>query len=103
MKDNVTAYILWFFLGGLGIHAFYAKKTNWGLFTLLTWFLAICFVMFDGGVMMFVHIMNVLVQAFLIPSWVKKANEKEAEKETALIEKAIKKARGEDATNNEKP
>jgi len=26
MKNNFTAYLLWFLLGGLGIHAFYCKK-----------------------------------------------------------------------------
>ncbi len=31
MKNNFTAYLLWFLLGGLGIHAFYCKKNKLGL------------------------------------------------------------------------
>jgi TM2 domain-containing membrane protein YozV len=90
MKSKATAYIIWFFLGGLGIHAFYAKKTNWGLFTLLTYVLALSLLVFDGGAMFFLHVVNVLFQAFLIPAWVKESNEK-------LMAESIRKARGEDA------
>ena len=89
MKNNFTAYLLWFVGGGLGIHAFYCKKTNWGLFTLLTYVLALWFLLFDGGVMLCLHCLNVLTQAFLIPSWIKQHNEKEREWVNAI--------------NNEKP
>lgn len=75
-QTHIKAYLLWFLLGGLGIHAFYCKKTNWGLCTLLTYVLALCFLLFDGGVMLFLYCLNVLIQAFLIPSWIKQNNEK---------------------------
>jgi hypothetical protein len=75
-KKTIIPYLLWFLLGGLGIHAFYCKKTNWGLLTLLTYVLALCFLLFDGGVMLCLHCLNVLIQAFLIPSWIKQQKEK---------------------------
>jgi TM2 domain-containing membrane protein YozV len=96
MKSKATAYIIWFFLGGLGIHAFYAKKTNWGLFTLLTYVLALSLLVFDGGIMFFLHVVNVLFQAFFIPTWVKEANQKEAQVQSDLIAEGIRKARDED-------
>lgn len=36
MKSKTTAYLLWFFLGFLGIHKFYLGKTGWGILCLLT-------------------------------------------------------------------
>jgi TM2 domain-containing membrane protein YozV len=33
-KSNVLAYVLWFFLGALGVHQFYLGNTNRGLFNL---------------------------------------------------------------------
>jgi TM2 domain-containing membrane protein YozV/SH3-like domain-containing protein len=34
-KSTAVAYVLWFFLGGLGIHKFYIGKTGMGIFYLL--------------------------------------------------------------------
>ena len=34
-KSTALAYVLWFFLGGLGIHKFYIGKTGMGIFYLL--------------------------------------------------------------------
>lgn len=36
MKSKFTAYILWFFLGYLGIHKFYLGKTGMGILYLFT-------------------------------------------------------------------
>lgn len=36
MKSKGTAYILWFFLGLLGIHKFYLGKIGWGILYFLT-------------------------------------------------------------------
>lgn len=41
-KSTLTAYLLWFFLGSLGVHKFYLGKTAWGiiylLMTIIGWF-----------------------------------------------------------------
>lgn len=34
-KSTGLAYVLWFFLGTLGIHKFYVGKTGWGIIYLL--------------------------------------------------------------------
>mgnify|MGYP001481304134 CR=1 FL=1 len=34
-KSTLAAYLLWFFLGSLGIHKFYLGKTGWGITYLL--------------------------------------------------------------------
>lgn len=75
-KKTVIAYVLWLLLGGLGIHAFYCKKTNCGLFTLLFWLLGVCLFLVDGGTVLMLNGINVLIQAFLIPTWIKQQKEK---------------------------
>ena len=34
-KSTVLAYVLWFLLGGLGVHKFYMGKVRWGLIYLV--------------------------------------------------------------------
>ena len=34
-KSTVLAYVLWFLLGGLGVHQFYMSKVHWGLIYLV--------------------------------------------------------------------
>lgn len=36
MKSTLTAYLLWFFLGFLGIHKFYLGKTGMGILYIFT-------------------------------------------------------------------
>ena len=36
MKSKTTAYLLWFFLGGLGAHKFYLNKTGMGILYIFT-------------------------------------------------------------------
>lgn len=36
MKSKVVAYLLWFFLGGLGFHRFYLNKIGTGILWFLT-------------------------------------------------------------------
>ena len=36
MKSKVTAYLLWFFLGGIGAHKFYLNKPGMGILYILT-------------------------------------------------------------------
>ena len=36
VKETWVAYVLWFFLGFLGVHKFYLGKIGWGILYLLT-------------------------------------------------------------------
>lgn len=36
MKSKTTAYLLWFFLGVIGIHKFYLGKTGMGILYIFT-------------------------------------------------------------------
>ena len=37
MKTKLTAYLLWWFLGFIGIHKFYLGKTGMGIAYIFTW------------------------------------------------------------------
>ncbi len=59
MKSTATAYILWFFLGLLGIHKFYLGKTGMGILYIFT-----------GGLFG----IGMLIDLFTLPSQVKTYN-----------------------------
>lgn len=68
-KSTVIAYVLWFFLGGFGGHRFYFGKTGsaiglLALTLLISWW--------TFGIPTFIW---VIIDAFIIPSWVKKDEE----------------------------
>ncbi len=58
-KSVAVAYVLWFFLGLIGIHKFYVGKTLWGVVYLVT-----------GGL----FTIGWLIDLFTIPAQVKSAN-----------------------------
>jgi TM2 domain-containing membrane protein YozV len=64
-KNALIAYLLWFFVGLLGGHNFYLQRTGAAVAQLI---LTITVV----GLM--ISIIWVLVDAFLIPGWVRKQN-----------------------------
>ena len=66
-KTALVAYLLWFFFGIFGAHNFYLKRTGVAVTQLI---LSITIV----G--MLITIIWVLVDAFLIPSWVRDQNNK---------------------------
>src|SRR5262245_16158842 len=68
-KTALVAYILWFFLGLLGGHNFYLKRTGIAVAQLL---LTLTIV---GPV---ITVVWVLVDAFLIPGWVRNQNNRRA-------------------------
>lgn len=59
-KGTWIAYILWFFLGPLGIHKFYLRQTGWGVLYLFT-----------GGI----FLIGWIIDLFTIPSQVRTAND----------------------------
>ena len=61
MKSTVVAYLLWFFLGGLGIHRFYLGRPISGIFYLLT----------VGG-----FVIGWIIDLFLVPGMVRQENAK---------------------------
>jgi TM2 domain-containing membrane protein YozV len=64
-KTALVAYLLWFFLGWFGGHNFYLERTGVAVTQLILSLTAVGLV---------VTIIWVLVDAFLIPGWVRRQN-----------------------------
>jgi TM2 domain-containing membrane protein YozV len=64
-KSAVIAYILWFFLGWFGAHNFYLGRKGVGIAQVLLTISVIGW---------FITLFWVLVDAFLIPGWVRREN-----------------------------
>jgi TM2 domain-containing membrane protein YozV len=64
-KSAVIAYILWFFLGWFGAHNFYLRRKGVGIAQVLLTISVIGW---------FITFIWVLVDAFLIPGWVRREN-----------------------------
>jgi len=64
-KTALVAYILWFFLGLFGAHNFYLERTGVAVAQLILSLVIVGLV---------VTIIWVLVDAFLIPGWVRRQN-----------------------------
>lgn len=59
-KEVWVAYLLWFFLGGLGVHKFYLQKMGMGILYIFT-----------GGILL----IGLLLDLFTIPSQVRQFNQ----------------------------
>lgn len=74
-KSTGVAYLLWLFLGTVGGHRFYAGKTGSAIamliLTILGVFLCIVGV---GFLMLFAVGIWAIVDAFLIPGWIRNTN-----------------------------
>lgn len=74
-KSTLVAYLLWFILGTLGGHRFYVGKTGSAVailaLTILGWLLTFVGV---GLILLAVMVIWVLVDAFLIPGWIRNNN-----------------------------
>ncbi|MCJ9427845.1 TM2 domain-containing protein [Kordiimonas marina] len=74
-KSVGIAYLLWFFLGSLGIHRFYAGQTGTGVAMLVLFVLStILLVVGVGLVGLFVLGIWLFVDIFLIPGMVERYN-----------------------------
>lgn len=75
-KSTPVAYLFWFFLGGFGAHRFYLGKTGSGIAQLLL-LLAGTVLLAAGGIGAFLLLALVvwcLIDAFLIPGWIRDQN-----------------------------
>lgn len=75
-KSMGVAYLLWFFLGGFGGHRFYAGRTGSAVAMLVIALGSIIFSIVAIGLLGFLLIGPwVLIDAFLIPGWIRTHNQ----------------------------
>lgn len=79
MKNTGIAYVLWFFLGLIGIHKFYVGKNGMGITYLLLFIIgwATTFI-FIGWAFLIVLGILLFIDLFTLPSQVRIANDKAA-------------------------
>lgn len=74
-KSTGVAYLLWFFLGGLGVHRFYLGRTGSGaailILTLLSLLLSFVGI---GFITIWIPVIWVLIDVFLIPGMTRDYN-----------------------------
>jgi|SRR5262245_1786008 len=74
-RSIVVAYLLWLFLGGAGGHRFYAGKTGSAVAQLLLLIFGIMLTFVGVGLLLLLGLgIWVLVDAFLIPGWIRNQN-----------------------------
>jgi hypothetical protein len=96
MKNTAWAYILWI----VGLHGFYFDKPNASFGVWFSLVASIVLIPFTLGFSILLFLFIWFADLLLIPTWVKEANEKEAQVQSDLIAQGIRKSRGEDAINN---
>jgi TM2 domain-containing membrane protein YozV len=75
-KSVGVAYLLWFFLGGLGAHRFYLGETTTGVAILLITVISlVLMILLIGLFTIWIAVAWVIVDAFLIPNMVRKYND----------------------------
>lgn len=74
-KSTAVAYLLWFFLGGLGIHRFYIGKTGSAI-TMLALFVSgwVLSIIYIGFILLIGLYIWVFIDAFLLHGAVKRIN-----------------------------
>lgn len=78
-KSMAVAYLLWFFLGQLGIHKFYLNKTGMGITYLLLGIVGwATTVLFIGWAILAVLWMMLVIDLFTIPGAIAAANHRTA-------------------------
>jgi TM2 domain-containing membrane protein YozV len=74
-KSVAVAYLLWLFLGGAGGHRFYAGKTGSAVAQLLLLIFGLILTIVYVGVFLLIGLVIwVIVDAFLIPGWIRNHN-----------------------------
>ena len=74
-KSVVAAYLLWFFFGPFGGHRFYAGKIGSAVAQLLLFIFGIILSIVVVGFLLLIPLgIWVLIDAFLIPGWIRNQN-----------------------------
>lgn len=74
-KSTGVAYLLWIFLGGFGGHRFYAGKTGSAIAMLALTILGVILSIVGVGFVLLIAVgIWTLVDAFLIPGWIRTKN-----------------------------
>ena len=74
-KSIGVAYLLWFLLGTLGAHRFYVRKTGSAIGQMLLLFIGwLTLIVGVGALLLIGLIIWVIVDAFLIPGWIRNLN-----------------------------
>ena len=68
-KSSGVAYLLWFFLGGVGAHRFYMGSIGWGIAYIVLFLLGLVI-----GLTFFIIAIMWIVDAFLIPGVIRRHN-----------------------------
>jgi|SRR5690625_857747 len=87
-KNTLVAYLLWFFLGSLGIHRFYLGETNTGIAIIVLNVLGWLTFLFVIGFFFWAAIgIWLVVDLFLIPGLIQKNHDQLEEKVIASLNK----------------
>lgn len=74
-KSLILAYVLWWFLGWAGAHRFYAGHIGTGVTQLLLCIIGSALtVIYVGFIFLFIWGVWWLIDAFLIPGWIREQN-----------------------------
>src|SRR5262249_59181689 len=74
-KSIVVAYLLWFLFGWAGGHRFYAGKVGSAVAQLLLFIFGVILTFFIVGILLLIpQGIWVLIDAFLIPGWIRNHN-----------------------------
>ena len=75
LKSSGIAYLLWFFLGFVGAHHFYADRPGSGVTMLVLWLLGMATVWFFVGLIFLIPVgIWLFIDLFLIPGYIRDAN-----------------------------
>lgn len=78
-KTTTTAYLLWFFLGGISAHRFYLRRPLTAIGQTVLWYVSLMFYMagFGGaGFLTIAGLLWIFADAFLIPNMIRETNDR---------------------------